>query len=137
MGWTMDGRRVTPTEAAKILGITPAAVRKRIKRGTLPSQQGDDGTWYVLMDEVPATAVPGGLPNGHASDLVYQARIDELKERIASLEHQLDLRAEELRRRDVMQLELARRVPELPVPKPATMPVPDPIAEPWWKRLFR
>ncbi len=129
----MDGRRVTPTEAAKLLGITPAAARKRIKRGTLPSVQGDDGTWYVLMDEVSPAASPNGLPNGHQADLVSQARIAELKERIASLEHQLELRAEELRRRDVMQLELARRVPELPAPE--TLPEPT-AAIPWWKRLF-
>ena len=36
-------------EAAKILGITPEAVRQRLKRGTLAKEKAPDGTVYVLL----------------------------------------------------------------------------------------
>ncbi len=43
-------RRVTVIEAASILGITPDAVRSRLRRGTLRKEAGDDGTVYVRLD---------------------------------------------------------------------------------------
>jgi hypothetical protein len=41
---------VTVSEAAKILDISPEAVRARIKRGTLPKDKDPDGTVYVWLD---------------------------------------------------------------------------------------
>ncbi len=43
------GRRVTVKEAADLLGISPEAVRARIKRGTLYKEKGSDGTVYVWL----------------------------------------------------------------------------------------
>src|SRR5919199_843830 len=43
-------RRVTVAEAARILGISPEAVRARIQRGTLPKEKDPDGTVYVRLD---------------------------------------------------------------------------------------
>lgn len=34
-------------EAARRLGLSPGALRKRIKRGTVPAYKGLDGQWYV------------------------------------------------------------------------------------------
>ncbi len=69
-----QGRRGVPVaEAAKLLGLNYEAVRKRIKRGTLPAYKQDD-RWYVLLDvqrdTVPdnrADVVPDGVP-GHVPD---------------------------------------------------------------------
>jgi hypothetical protein len=54
-------RRVTLTEAAQVLGISKEAVRKRVQRGTLPSDVGEDGRRYVYLDAVGDDGPPGGL----------------------------------------------------------------------------
>jgi hypothetical protein len=41
--------RVTIREAAARLGVTEGAVRKRIQRGSLPKEQGEDGRVYVYL----------------------------------------------------------------------------------------
>ena len=43
--------RVTVQEAAKLLGISPEAVRARIQRGTLPKDKDPDGTVYVRLND--------------------------------------------------------------------------------------
>jgi hypothetical protein len=48
-------RRVPVEEAARILGITANAVRKRVERGTLRSE-GDGDTRYVLLGDGMPTA---------------------------------------------------------------------------------
>ena len=40
------------SEAAKVLGISPEAVRKRIARGTLEAEKQDSETWTV-PDDIP------------------------------------------------------------------------------------
>jgi len=42
--------RVTIREAASRLGVTEAAVRKRIQRGSLGKERGEDGREYVYLD---------------------------------------------------------------------------------------
>src|SRR5215210_1221561 len=42
--------RLTIPEAARRLGITDAAVRKRYERGTIEGEKGDDGRIYVVVD---------------------------------------------------------------------------------------
>ena len=50
MGTQAGGRWVDLKDAAKILDTTTEAVRKRAKRGTLPSTTGEDGRLYVRVD---------------------------------------------------------------------------------------
>src|SRR5919199_1256304 len=56
-------RRVTVSEAAKILDISPEAVRARIKRGTLPKDKDPDGTVYVRLDAIPPRPDGDGTAN--------------------------------------------------------------------------
>ena len=49
MGTQVGGRWVDLRDAAEILDTTTEAVRKRAKRGTLPSTTGEDGRLYVRM----------------------------------------------------------------------------------------
>ena len=41
--------RVTVREAADRLGVTPDAIRQRIKRETIPHEKGEDGLTYVYL----------------------------------------------------------------------------------------
>ena len=43
-------RRVTMREAADLLGVSKEAIRKRVVRGTLPSEMGEDGRRYVYLE---------------------------------------------------------------------------------------
>jgi hypothetical protein len=46
----MERDRVTIQEAARLLGISEGAVRKRVTRGTLEHEKGDDGRVYLYLD---------------------------------------------------------------------------------------
>jgi hypothetical protein len=72
---------VTVAEAAQQLGISKEAVRKRITRGTLRSDKAPDGTVRVY-----APATRDAAQTQSASDEL----ISEMRERIASLERQLE-----------------------------------------------
>ena len=105
--------RVTIKEAAARLGVTEAAIRKRIQRGSLDKEIGQDGRVYVYLElsqdkSYPESQVDGG------------ALVESLQDQVAFLRSQLDIRAEEIQRRDVIISQLtqansalAARVPEL------------------------
>lgn len=137
-------RRVTVVEAATILGITPDAVRSRLRRGTLTKDTGDDGTVYVLLD-------------GHTdqttdrpTDQTTTDYINALTSQIEYLKTVVEKRDEEIRRRDhLLAAALERIQPPLesapePPGRPET-PSEDKVGDrvqddrersSWWKRLF-
>jgi len=98
--------RVTVPEAAEILGITTDAVRSRMRRGKLRREEGEYGTVYVLLDAKDAhdgqdgqdghsTGEDGrgtGTPTGGNSRETVEdgPLVGELRERVRSLETQLD-----------------------------------------------
>src|SRR5829696_1258600 len=120
----MTSRRMAVQEAAGLLGTSVDAVRKRIRRGTLRSER-EDGRVYVWVDDgqdshaPPYREVAHGVQDGVRSVVVEakDAHIAALEERIGSLEKQLDVRAEELRRKDHIIAGLVERVPELEAPQ--------------------
>ncbi len=99
-------RRVTLREAADILGLSKEAVRKRVIRGTLRSEKGEDGRRYVYLDaggdEAP-TPEPGALTS-------------ELRNRIAYLENLVETRDEEIRRRDTIIMNMTEAMKALSPP---------------------
>jgi hypothetical protein len=131
-------QRVTITVAADRLGITEAAVRKRIERGTIDATKGDDGRSYVL------------LPRDSSPD-VSRELVDLLKEQ---LEAERQAHAETRR----LLAGLIERVPALEAPPPKTTderesphtveeaPQREPHSatggaqegaeKPWWRRVF-
>lgn len=158
---------LTVAEAAEALGITTEAARMRVKRGTLPSTR-IDGAVYVLMERPnPRPNGPNGEPNagpnprpngstqrpngradGHP-DAGMEALLAAKDETIAHLRRELDARNEELRRKDVILLTLAQRVPELEAPQNGQEPPqespngsggvdhgPEPERPSWWRRLL-
>jgi hypothetical protein len=148
--------KVTIREAATRLGVTEAAIRKRIQRGSLDKEMGQDGRVYVSLDLSQDKSHP-------ESQVESEALVESLQDQITFLRTQLDVRAEEIQRRDVIisqltqaNAALAARVPELEAPEghsegaesaadPAARVVqptnlrdePHSSDKPWWRRMFR
>jgi len=108
------GQRYTVHEAALLLGLTVDAVRKRAERGRLKREKGPDGTVYILLDaDQPAAgretrrAVGDGIPTSR------DALINSLQDQIEHLRRELDIRNEELRRKDKLLAVTLERIPEL------------------------
>ncbi len=135
-------------EAAEVLGISPTAVRKRVKRGTLPAHKGVDGCWYVDIQPTRPPGSPIDQDNlvARLTDEVaflraeLERRSDELRMEREGRGVEQERRAEELRRKDVLQAELTHRIanlserlPELPS---TTTPSSEQTTRSWWQRLF-
>jgi hypothetical protein len=146
--------RVTIREAATRLGVTEAAIRKRIQRGSLDKEMGEDGRVYVYLD----LSQDKSHPESHVES---EALIENLQDQVAYLRSQLDVRAEEIQRRDVIisqltqaNATLAARVPELEAAEqaeyrresvadsdvvpgyPASRTEDPRSSRPWWRRMF-
>ncbi len=134
-------RRYTVSEAARVLGITEAAIRARINRGKLTSEK-IDNTVYVRLDS-DATPVNPGDPT---------ALVEALRDQVATLKQQLNTEQEasaELRRiiaglvQRVPELEAASEppeAPETPSEPPGEVVEPRPATEEprrgFWRRFF-
>jgi|SRR5215210_5854231 len=156
-----DTQRVTIAEAAQMLGVKEPAIRKRIQRGTLEHDKGEDGRTYVYLD----AGIPGGMDTGIPEPSAGQEeRIGELKDQIAYLRDQLSEEREARRRADTIIAQLtqanatlAARIPELeapespedasvrgagarttdtPEPRSTTEGTQEPTSRPWWQRIF-
>ncbi len=103
----MDGKeRVTVTDAAALLGTTEGALRKRIARGTLPHERDAQGRVWVLLD-AGTQREDAGQQTGHpAGQDAYRELVEELRDRVRSLEE-----ANRENRRIIAGL--IQRVPEL------------------------
>lgn len=139
------GRRLTQREAAEVLGISPEAVRKRIKRGTLPSEKGEDGRRYVWVDTAPDESRTEPEVEG------TRALVEEMRGRIESLERQLERAEDRDRENRRIIAALTQRIPEIEAPRsPQESPeeasegsaTPEPSEphrgdpRPWWRRWF-
>ncbi len=117
--------RVTIQEAARRLGVKEDAIRKRIQRGTLRHEKAEKGRVFVWVDAAQDTTQD-------ATEDTYQAAyldarnevVEELRDRIQSLERRLDEERESRRRADTIIAQLtqanatlATRVPELEPPQ--------------------
>lgn len=137
--------RLTIQEAARLLGISEGAVRKRVTRGTLEHDKAPDGRVYVYLD---AGSIRG-------VDDVQDVGVDPNSTALISqLRDEVEYLREESRRKDeiIMQQALTMRQltagepqepPESPTPAPeGTRPPPErEEAEPaqrgpWWRRWF-
>jgi hypothetical protein len=135
-----DRSRYTVPQAARILGISPEAVRNRFSRGTLDSVK-DGGTVYVLIDRdmaPPQNDIPSDIP-GESNAL-----ISEMRERVTFLERELERRGEEAAELRRIIAALTSRIPQIEAlseerESPVT-PSEDEgeggVPRPWWRRLF-
>jgi DNA-binding transcriptional MerR regulator len=75
--------RLSVIEAAERLGVTRDAIHKRIRRGSIEHEQGDDGRFYVYVD----TSTTGTEKSTDTSvDDRTDILIAEMRDRIRALE---------------------------------------------------
>jgi len=151
--------RVPVKEAARLLGISPEAVRSRLYRGTLDKETGTDGTVYVRLhadqlqhdDEQttdksePNTELVGELRT-HVEDLREQlAEEREARRRADTIIAQL-ARASEEQARTIRELEAPQDPSEAAEtadeqqgrgePYTDAPGAPEAVQRPWWRRVF-
>jgi hypothetical protein len=108
----MAGRWVDVGEAARELGISTDAVRKRIARGSLESDR-PNGNVLVWLDD-------GGTEAGREAQVDGGPLVESLSEQVAYLREMIATRDEEIRRRDVIISQLTSRIPEIEAPREHT-----------------
>jgi hypothetical protein len=104
--------RVTVAEAARRLSISEAGVRKRIQRDQIPHERDDEGRVWVWVS-------PGEVRHAETRDESDQSRdesdqsrdrvlVDELRDRVAYLERQVEEEREARRRADTILAQLSQ-----------------------------
>jgi hypothetical protein len=136
--------RLTIQEAARRLGVSEGAVRKRVTRGTLEHDKGEDGRVYVYLD----AGVDGGVDGG--VDPNSSALISQLRDEVVYLRDE-NRRKDEIIMQQAMTMrqltaaqpqeptEIAETVeeePERAEPDSATGGPQEGIQRPWWRRVF-
>jgi hypothetical protein len=139
------GTRVTQREAAERLGVSVEAIRKRVARGTLLSDKGEDGRRYVYLPDDP----DAGGPQPESSTLT-----SELRDRLRYVEGQLEAERQAHAEARRIIAGLVERIPQLEPPSDTprspqqgeagtdrvNVPTGGETAtsqRPWWRRLFR
>ncbi len=110
-------------EASALLGITPEAVRKRLKRGTLEGYKDKSGKWQVYIPDKEPDSVRTKQDNVRTAS----REIELLEARIEDLQKHNDILTKALERRDFIVAIQEQKILELEAPK----------EESWLKRIFR
>jgi hypothetical protein len=144
------GKWMDLKEAAKTLGVSSEAVRKRVRRGTLASEKQEDGRVLVWVDAGSDDGYDRGSDGGYDERVGrgYDELLEEVRDRVRSLEKQLDEEKEANRENRRIIAGLVQRVPELEAP-PETRESPESASEEegkgeapqeerrsWWRRIF-
>jgi len=108
-------QRLTTEQAARVLGISVDAVRKRAERGQLPYEK-EGNRLYILLDDV-------ATQSGYDVEDASRALISQMQARIDSLGGQLEQANERDRETRRIIAALTQRIPELPgAPAPGSQP---------------
>jgi DNA-binding transcriptional MerR regulator len=108
--------RMSVAEAARRLGVSPEAIRKRIKRGTIDHDQDPGGLTYVYVE----VDNPVGNPSGDAvGNPDSAALISQMQARIDSLERQIEEANERDRRKDHIIMQQAQSLAAINAPQEA------------------
>ena len=158
----MARRKVTVQEAADRLDASVDAVRQRIKRGKLERAEADDPSdlrVYVWLDFDQTESRHKVEGEGEHANGNGEALVESLQAQVGHLLRELEIRNEELRRKDHLlaaaierippQLEAPRQqngssgaaeAPEGSQPRHATGGAQEapqaPHGRPWWRRVF-
>lgn len=127
--------QLTLIEAGQALGISPDAVRMRVKRGSLQGEKGEDGRWLVWVDAEQAAAEreaerePGAAgereaEHGELNAEALRARIAVLEARLAAAESERDFLRTQVENLIMLQGMAAQKA------------LPNPARRSWWARLF-
>ncbi len=127
--------QLTLIEAGAALGISPDAVRMRIKRGSMQAEKDAEGRWLVWVDveqaaaereaerEPDATGEREPEREGELSAEALQARVAVLEARLEAIESERDFL-----RKQVDTLVFAQGMA-------AQKALPNPARRSWWARL--
>jgi hypothetical protein len=148
-----DRRRVdrfTIQAAARRLGVSEGAVRKRVTRGTLEHEKEDDGRVYVYLDAGDRRGVDDVRDTG--VDPNSGVLISQLRDEVPSLRDENRRKDEIIMQQAVTMRQITAASPEEPPetpetveeaparvtesPHPATGGTQEPIRRPWWRRVF-
>jgi len=124
--------KMTLTDAGAALGISPDAVRMRVKRGTMRGEKDAEGRWLVWVntEEAEAEREPEREP-GASGEREPEPGAEALRARIGELERRLEELSEE---RDFLR----RQVENLTFAQAMQMQkaLPNPARRSWWARLW-
>jgi hypothetical protein len=145
--------RLSVAEAARVLGVTRDAIHKRINRGSIEHEKGEDGRFYVYVDTSTSELDTSTDESKDKSKVETLERLlENQQDRISFLERELERRGDETERLHQIvagltraTAELSARLPELEAPsEPPGSPeiVTEKPQEPverrsWWQRMFR
>lgn len=104
-GQDMGQDRVTLQEAARRLGVTEGAVRKRVQRDSMEHEKGEDGRVYVYLDT-------GEDTDSTESKDAARTLEEELRDRVRFLERALETEQEGRRRADTIIAQLSQATAE-------------------------
>ena len=113
--------RATVEEAAKLLGVSVDAVRKRIERGTLDSEK-IDGTRFVFVNTRVMTHQDRDMTTHQDPDM--SALVSSMQDQIDTLKRELEDRKEEARRKDVLLMNMTEAMKAITPGSSDTSPEP-------------
>ena len=144
--------RVTIQEAARRLGVSEGAVRKRVTRNTLPHDKDPDGRVYVYLDERTTRGVDDGQdggvdPNGSALISRLEGEVEFLRDQVRRQQEIIAQQAVTMRQLSAPPEE-ATEAPDTAEEAPEGSSEPrsgaggaqeaaqGPERRPWWRRVF-
>ena len=113
VGDTTPTRRVPVLEASQLLGITPDAVRARLRRGTLRKETGPDGETLVVLDADTTTDTMRQNADTTRQNADQSNLVEALQDQIATLKDEVDAWREEARRKDHLLAAALERIPAI------------------------
>ena len=110
----------TPTQAAHILRLTPTRVRQLLQGGELEGERDEAGHWTIpasvvheRLEQLRRESFLEAVGYDPSSGPVMRDLVGELREQVSYLRSQLDVRAEEIQRRDVIISQLTQATSNL------------------------
>ena len=148
----MDRDRVTIQEAARQLGISEGAVRKRVTRDTLRHDKAPDGRVFVYLDERDTRGVDdvqdtGVHPNSRALISRLEGEVEFLRDQVRRQQEIIGAQAVTMRQLTAAApeeppeaAETVEEAPEGSEPRSATGGAQEAAQGPewrsWWRRLI-
>jgi hypothetical protein len=107
-----SGRRVTVDEAARHLGLTVDAVRKRVQRGQIAHEKDEAGRVRIILDEAETLQEESPDTKGQAAG-AHADLVEELHRTNELLREVIATRDEEIRRRDTIIMNMTEAMKAL------------------------
>jgi hypothetical protein len=107
-----SGRRVTVDEAARHLGLTVDAVRKRVQRGQIAHEKAEAGRVRIILDEAETLQEESPDTKGQAAG-AHADLVEELHRTNELLREVIATRDEEIRRRDTIIMNMTEAMKAL------------------------